>query len=110
MEEKIYLTQVFGKNAYLKNGFTYIVSLYFILTGLGYGISSKSIKNDKDLLKRTSEIFSKLGNIVMLIFVVAQFIAVFKKTNIGIIITSWLANLLSYIEISGIPLIVLTLL
>ena len=110
MEEKIYLTQVFGKNAYLKNGFTYIVSLYFILTGLGYGISSKSIKNDKDLLKRTSEIFSKLGNIVMLMFVVAQFIAVFKKTNIGIIITSWLANLLSYIEISGIPLIVLTLL
>jgi hypothetical protein len=24
MNEKIYLTQVFGPNAYLKNGFTYI--------------------------------------------------------------------------------------
>lgn len=110
MDETIYLTQVFGENAYLKNGFTYILSLYFILTGLGYGISSKSIKNDKDLLKRVGEVFAKLGNIIVLMFVVAQFIAVFKKTNIGIVITAWLANLLNYIEVSGIPLIIITLL
>lgn len=110
MNEKIYLTQVFGPNAYLKNGFTYIVSLYFIITGLGYGISSKTIKNDKELLKRTSEILSKIGNIIILMFVIAQFIAIFKKTNIGIIITVWLANLFSIIEVSGIPLIVLSLL
>ena len=50
MEEKIYLTQVFGEKAYLKNSFTYIIALYFILVGLGYGISSKSIKNDKILM------------------------------------------------------------
>ena len=43
-------------------------------------------------------------------FVIAQFIAIFKKTNIGIIITVWLANLFSIIEVSGIPLIVLSLL
>lgn len=110
MEEKIYLTQVFGEKSYLKNAFTYLVSLYFVITGLGYGMSAKTIKNDKDLLKKTSDIFAKLGNIVMLMFVVSQFIAVFKMTNIGIVVTTWLANLLSYIEITGIPLIVLTML
>ena len=110
MNEKIYLTQVFGPKAYLKNGFTYIVSLYFILTGLGYGISAKTIKNDKELLKRTGEILSKLGNVIILMFVVAQFITIFKKTNIGIVVSSWLVNLLSLMEISGIPLIIVTLL
>ena len=110
MEEKIYLTQVFGEKAYLKNSFTYIIALYFILVGLGYGISAKSIKNDKDILKRTSDILSKLGNVIILMFAASQFIAIFKKTNIGIIITTWLANMLNYIEVTGIPLIVLTLL
>ena len=43
-------------------------------------------------------------------FVVAQFITIFKKTNIGIVVSSWLVNLLSLMEISGIPLIIVTLL
>ena len=43
-------------------------------------------------------------------FVVSQFIAVYKHTNIGIIISAWLANLLSHLQFSGIPLIITTLL
>ena len=39
-------------------------------------------------------------------FIVAQFIAIFKKTNIGIIITAWLTNLLEHLELTGIPLII----
>ncbi len=110
MKEKIYLTQIFGEKAYLKNAFPYVVSLFFILTGLGYGISSKSIKNDKDLIKKIGEIFSKIGTVLVLMFVAAQFIAIFRETNIGIVITTWLANILSYVEISGIPLIIITML
>ena len=45
----------------------------------------------------------------MLIFVVSQFIAVFKETNIDIVITAWLGNALEYLEFSGIPLIIVTL-
>ena len=50
MKEKVYLTQIFGPKAYLKNAFPYVVSLFFILTGLGYGISSKTIKNEQNSL------------------------------------------------------------
>jgi aminobenzoyl-glutamate transport protein len=42
-------------------------------------------------------------------FVVSQFVAVYRKTNIGMVITAWLANLLEKISFSGIPLIVITL-
>lgn len=110
MEENTYLNQLFGTNSYFQDGFTYMMSILFIITGLSYGIGAKSIKNDKNLIENTTNGFSKLGNIFILMFVVSQFISIFKKTNIGIIITTWLTNLLNILELSGIPLIVVTLL
>lgn len=110
MHEKTYLKQLFGENSYIQDGFTYLIATFFAVAGIAYGVGAKSIKNDKTLLENVSESFSKIGNIYILIFVVAQFIAIYKKTNIGMIITAWLANLLGHIEISGIPLIIVTLL
>ena len=109
MNENTYLNQLFGTKSYFQSGFTYLVTLLLIVTGLAYGIGAKSIKNDKKLLEEVGNKFSKTGYIFVLIFVVSQFIAVFKETNIGLIITAWLANLLEHLEFSGIPLIVVTL-
>ena len=68
----------------------------------------------KDVIKmkieKVSENFSKIGSIFILMFVAAQFIAIFKRTNIGIIITTWLANLIRIFDFSGIPLIIITVL
>ncbi|MBO5138781.1 MAG: AbgT family transporter [Bacilli bacterium] len=108
--EKIYLNQVFGSNAYLQDSFTYIISLFFIIVGISYGIGAHSIKNDKDLILKIDEIFKNIGPVILLIFVASQFISIWKKTNIGIIITTWLANLLNYLEFSGIPLIIIVML
>lgn len=108
--EKIYVNQIFGDNSYLQEGFTYIVALFFAITGLAYALGAKSIKNDKDLIGKINNNFEKLGSVFVLMFVASQFIAIFKKTNIGEIITIWLANLLEYMEINGIVLIVVSLL
>ena len=78
--------------------------------GLAYGIGAKTIKNDKELIEEIGNKFSKITYIFVLIFVVSQFISVFRETNIGIIITAWLASLLETLEFSGIPLIIVTLL
>ena len=110
MNEKIYLNQLFGDNSYFQDGFTYLVSLVFILSGIAYGIGSKSVKNDKEIIENASKKFSGLGSIFILMFVVSQFIGVFRKSNIGMVVTAWLANLLEHMSLSGIPLIVVTLL
>ena len=65
--------------------------------------------NDKEIIEKATVSFSKVGSIIILIFVASQFIAIFKQTNIGIIITAWLANILNYLEFSGLPLILLVL-
>ncbi len=110
MKEITYLNQLFGDNAYFQDGFTYMVSLFFILAGIAYGIGSKSLKNDKDLIEKTGKKFNNIGSIIILIFVVSQFIAVWRKTNIGTIITIWLTNLLEQMQLSGVPLLIVTLL
>ena len=109
MDEVTYLGQVFGPNSYFQDGFTYMMSLLFLFMGLAYGFGARTVKNDKELLEKAAKTFSKSGSIVILMFVMSQFIAIFKQTNIGVIITAWLANLIEYLGFSGIPLIILTL-
>lgn len=109
LKETAYVNQLFGDNAYFQDGFTYLVSLFFITTGIAYGIGSKSIKNDKNIIENASRNFNNIGPIFILIFVAAQFIAVFRKSNIGPVVTSWLATALEHTQFSGIPLIITTL-
>lgn len=110
MKETTYVNQLFGENSYFQDSFTYLVSLVLILSGIAYGIGSKSIKNDKEIIENASKKYANLGSLFILIFVTSQFIAVFRKSNIGMIITAWLASLLEHLSLTGIPLIIITLL
>lgn len=110
MTEKTYVKQLFGDNAYFQDGFTFLVSLIFILSGIAYGIGSKSIKNDKEIIENASKKFANLGSVFMLIFVVSQFIALFRKSNIGMVASAWLVNLLGLLSLNGIALIVVAVL
>lgn len=107
MSETTYLKQVFGENSYFQDGFTYVISLFFIITGITYGISTKSIKNDKDLINKCGEYLSNLGVLIALIFFASQFIAVFRKTNIGPVLVALATKLISQLSFSGIPLILI---
>lgn len=110
MKEKIYLYQLFGENTYFQDGFTFLVSLLFILAGAVYGFASKTIKNYRELIENAGKKFSFSGSIFILIFVASQFIALFRKSNIGLVIASWLTTLLKSMNLTGIPLILITLL
>ena len=109
MNEQTYVNQLFGENSYFQDGFTYLVSLVFILAGIAYGFGSKTVKNDKEIIENASKKFSNLGSMFILIFVVAQFIAIFRKSNIGMIVAAWLASLLEHMTLSGIPLVLISL-
>ncbi|MBQ3436204.1 MAG: AbgT family transporter [Bacilli bacterium] len=110
MSQKTYLNQLFGEASYFQDGFTYLICILFLTMGLAYSFGAHKFKNDKQLIENSSKVFSNLGSVIILIFVVSQFIAVFKKTNIGIVITAWLANLLNHLSFSGIALIIAVIL
>lgn len=110
MEEYTYLGQVFGSNSYFQDGFTFMVSLFFIITGIAYGLGAKTIKNDKELLVDSSKYMLEVTALIPMVFFATQFIAVFRKTNIATIITAWGANIINNLDFSGIPLIILVVL
>lgn len=110
MNEQTYLNQLFGVNSYFQDGFTYMMALFFLIMGVAYGIGAKTIKSDKDIINGSASCMKHIGHLMILIFFASQFIAVFKKTNIGTIITAWGANLIHDLSFSGIPLILVILL
>ena len=64
MNEVTYLKQLFGENSYFQDGFTYMVSAFFVLTGLAYGIGARSIKNDRDLIEKANRGFENIANLL----------------------------------------------
>ncbi len=109
MKESTYLRQLFGPNSYFQDGFTYMISLFFLISGIAYGIGAKTLKSDKKLIEKASEYTKNIGSLIVLLFFASQFIAVFKETNIGTIITALGANIIKDLSFSGIPLILLVL-
>ncbi len=108
-EEQLYVNQLFGKNSYFHLSFTFLASIVMIIVSLFYGLGAKSIKNDKDLIEKTSLRFKDIGMLIVLMFAFSEFIAVWKLSNLGLFVTALLSNLLSILKFQSIPLIVITL-
>ena len=110
MNEKIYINQLFGPNSYFQDGFTYMVTALLAIAGIAYGIGAKTIKNDKDLVEKLEDSFKNIGMILLTIFMFSQFIAFWKASNIGTVLTGWTANILSNTQLDGIVLLIVSLL
>ena len=108
--EETYLRQIFGENSYFQDGFTYLISLIFLVAGIVYGYVSKKFKNNTDLINKCKEPLAKIGTMLLLIFVAAQFIGIFRKSNIGTVITGFCANILSSFTFTGVIYLIIAIL
>ena len=110
MNEYAYVNQLFGENSYFQSGFTYLVSILFLAVGIAYAVGAKTIKNDKELIEKITFFFKNVGGLIVTIFFFVQFIAVFKKSNIGLVISCIGVDLINNLSLSGIVLILVSLL
>lgn len=102
-----YIDKLFSYNSFFSTGFVFIVTMFFIILGFFYGIGAKTIKNNRDFCENLGHSLDGIGKILVLIFFASILINIFKYTNIGIIIVTSFANLISKIPFSGIPLIII---
>jgi aminobenzoyl-glutamate transport protein len=84
-----------------------LLMLGFLLAGLAYGMSAKTIRSDKDVSHMANESMASMGGYIVLAFVAAQFIAYFNWSNIGMVTAITGANVLKSIGLTGLPLIAL---
>lgn len=106
--QKLYIDKLFSLNSFFSQGFVFIVTIFFFVLGLFYGIGAKTIKNTQELCDNLSHSLDGIGKTIILIFMASVLINVFKRTNIGIVIAASLTNLISISSFKGLPLIILT--
>ena len=56
MNEFAYVNKLFGPNSYFQSGFTYLVSIWFLVVGIAYALGAKTLKNDKELIEAIWEL------------------------------------------------------
>ena len=102
-----YVDMLFGVNSLFSKGFIFIMTLLFVVVGLGYGLMTRKIKNNKDLTESLGFSLDGIGSILVLIFFASLFINVFELSNIGIVITAAFSRVISSLSFTGIWLILI---
>lgn len=108
LKQKTYVAQLFGDTSYFRQGSVLIFSALLGFTGLVYGIRAKGIRNNKDLMDSMSYYLKGFASLLILIFFAAQFVLIFKETNIGVFMVASLAEFLGNLQLTGIVLIIFT--
>lgn len=105
-----YVDMLFGEGSYFYKGSVTIFSFLLIFTSLVYGIRTKTVDDNRDLVDGMSYYLKDVASLLVLIFFAAQFVLIFKQTNMGLFIVASLSELLNGMELSGLSLVIITFL
>lgn len=108
LKDTNYIDQLFGSSSYFYQGSVFIFSALLMLAGLVYGLRVKTIKSNHDFVDGMNYYLKDVSSLLILIFFSAQFCLIFKQTNLGVFIVSFLINGISELELTGIVLVLVT--
>lgn len=103
----LYIDKLFSYNSFFSNGFVFVVSMFFLLLGLFYGLGARTIKNNKDFVDALGHSLDGIGKTLVIILAASLFISIFKYSNIGTVIVAYLTSLFRNINFQGLPLVIL---
>jgi len=86
------------------HGIVAFIFLGGLLAGLAYGIAAGTFKSDADVVAGMKESMQTLGLFLVLVFFAAQFVALFKYSNLGMILAIRGAAGLEQSGLGAIPL------
>ena len=87
-----------------------VICLIFFIPGIFYGIATKKIKSDKDLMTLLFKSLDGFGAFIVLCFFSSIFISWFSYSQLGIIIAAKGGQFLSEIGLTRIPLMIVFIL
>jgi aminobenzoyl-glutamate transport protein len=85
----------------LEHSIVVMLMLMFLVMGLIYGRITGTVKSDVDVAVMSGEGVATLGGYIVLSFVMAQFIAYFKWSNLGIVTAVSGAEILRSMDLQG---------
>jgi aminobenzoyl-glutamate transport protein len=87
-------TGVLIGNSPFMNGLIALIMVLFLVTGAAYGYGAKKFSSLTDIIKSMEKAMSSLGGLILLFFVLSQFVAYFNFSNIGTILALSMAGVL----------------
>jgi aminobenzoyl-glutamate transport protein len=81
-------------NTPFMNGLIAVVMVVFLATGAAYGLGARTMKSTTDVIKAVEKTVTGMGGLIVLFFVLSQFVAYFSYSNIGTMLAVSLANVL----------------
>lgn len=107
--QNTYSKMLFSSDALLISNLVGIVSLLLIIQGFVFGVIAGTIRRIRDLVNFSTDYLKSIGGIFVLIFFAAQLCEIFRESNLGVVLTGTLSNLVAASEFSFIPLVLLIL-
>jgi aminobenzoyl-glutamate transport protein len=92
-------------NSPFLKGIVPIILLFFIAVSVTYGRKVGRIKSQGDVPKLMSESIRDMSGFIVLVFVIAQFIAFFNWSNLGILLAVKGADFLKNMDLTGFPVL-----
>lgn len=108
--EMTYINKLFSPDAPIQEGLAFILSIILFIASIIYGVSNKTFKKSVDVVEAMNTNMSVINNIAIITLFASQFIAYFKRTNIGTVIAAKGAGIIKGIPFSGVPLLIITVL
>lgn len=92
-------------NTPFMNSLVFIITLFFLFAGLGYGVGAKTFKSSADVINGVNKTFASLAGLIFMLLMISQFIAFFNFTNIPQVIAVSMASSLEQADIGSLPLL-----
>lgn len=105
--QDVYSKMLFSSDALLMTNMVGIVSFIFAVQGFVFGVVTGTIRKIRDMVNFSTNYLKSIGGIFVLIFFAAQLNALVTESNLGVVVTGWLSNVISSSDFSFIPLILL---
>ncbi len=97
--------EIFGNSPFMSS-LLFIVSLLFLVTGIGYGRGADTLTGSTNIINAIVKTFNGLGGLIFLMLLIAQFITYLNYSNMSRLAATGLADALGHANIGALPLLI----
>jgi aminobenzoyl-glutamate transport protein len=94
------------EDAPLMDSLIVIITLVFLLAGIGYGRGAKTITSSTDVINAITKTWASLAGLLFMLFLISQFIAYFNYSEMPTVASVAMADLLERADIGAVWLLI----
>lgn len=95
---------IIGESPFMAS-LVFLIMVVFFATGVAYGWGAGTLRTANDAIDAITKTFADLAGLMLLFFVIGQFVAYFTFTNLGTVLAVTLANALGDANLNSVTLL-----